>query len=305
MRKLLRLADKFPLFKVLPVVYLILAGVFAYLIHRGDLQLLDPAGYIADIQSKILWGVIIFALIVGTTMIGGFFFLAFHYREGKKATYAPEWHAGPWLQVIGWGVPFVALSAISVMVWNTAHQVDPYKPIASTVKPVTIQVVALQWKWLFIYPDDHIAAVNTLEIPTNTPISFKLTADAPMNSFWIPRLSGQIYAMTGMVTQLHVMADKTGVYAGGPAEISGGEFAGMEFKVSAIPPKAYAAWKDLVRKPEVSPTFDYESYKQLARPSGYVLPKTYRLTESNLFDAIVMQFMVPSSNTAANSGGSV
>jgi len=301
LNKLLKRAEKFPVFRILPLVYVLLAVGFALLIRRGDVQLLNPAGTIADEQSKILWGVIGFAVLLGSIMIGGFFLVVLRFREGQGSTYKPEWRPNKLIMTIGWAVPFLALSAISVMVWITAHQVDPYKPIASNAKPITIQVVALRWKWLFIYPNEHIATVNTLTIPTNTPVSFELTADAPMNSFWVPRLSGQIYAMTGMVTHLHVMADKPGVYDGGPAEISGDEFAGMEFKVHAVTPAAYASWAEGTSESSSTSMLNYAHYKQLAKPSAEVGPAAYRLGESNLFDVIVMQFMIPSSSN----GGSV
>lgn len=291
MKKLLRLAERFPIFKLLLPVYALLAVGFAVLIRRGDMQLLNPAGYIADVQSKLLWGVVVFAAVVGSIMIGGFFFVVFHYREGKRATYTPEWSAGPLLQSVGWGSLMVVIALISVVLWVTAHDVDPYRPIASDKAPLNIQVVALRWKWLFIYPDQRVATVNNLEIPVNTPVAFHLTADAPMNSFWIPRLSGQIYAMTGMVTQLHIEADKVGTYAGGPAEISGDEFAGMEFTVHAVSSSDYAAWAAAAQSAPQS--LDYDTYNQLAKPSSYNPSALYALHDKNLFDVIVMKFMMP------------
>lgn len=255
------------------------------------MQLLDPAGLVAGMQSKILWAALAFAAVVGTTIIVSFFIVVFRYREGNNKTYRPEWTAGKSLQLLGWGIPSLAILVICILLWNTAHTVDPYKPISSTAKGVTIQVVALRWKWLFIYPEDHIATVNMLEIPTGTPINFQLTADAPMNSFWIPRLSGQIYAMTGMVTQLHIEADQAGTYAGSAAEISGDGFSGMDFTVNAVSPNGYQAWKMATQG--TGQQLNYATYLNLAQPSSYVQPALYNLTDQNLFDAIVMQFMVP------------
>ena len=280
-----------PVFRILIPVFVGLGVVFTLLIRQGTMQLLSPAGYIADIQSKILWGMLIFAVIIGTIMLTAFYYVAFHYGEGRPTRYEPEWTGGAKLQLLGWGIPLIAMIALSVVVWDTAHMVDPYRPISSSVPPVTIQVIALRWKWLFLYPDDRVATVNTLEIPVGTPIALRLTADSPMNSFWVPRLSGQVFAMTGMVTQLHIEADKAGVYPGSSAEISGADFASMDFTVHAVSPRVYTAWKAAVR--QSSRALDYTAYAQLAQPSGYVAPATYHLGDPNLFNEVIAQFMAP------------
>jgi cytochrome o ubiquinol oxidase subunit 2 len=278
-----------PLLVLLVLVYAGLIALFIWLIRNGQLQLLEPAGYIAQVQSWILWGTIIFAIIVGGFILGAFYFVAFRYREGARARYEPNWSGGKLLHLAGWAIPFVAISILSPMVWQTTYQVDPYRPISSVKEPVTVQVVALRWKWLFIYPKEHIATVNYLEIPTGTPIAFELTADAPMNSFWIPRLGGQIYAMPGMVTKLHLQADKTGTYAGNSAEISGDGFAGMNFTVNAVLAQDYAAWATAAR--QTAAPLDYAAYTQLAKPSSYNPPAFYAVSDQQLFHKIVMQFM--------------
>lgn len=291
MRAVITFAKKLPVIKLLIPLYICIAFMFAVLIRRGNVQLLQPAGYIAEVQSKILWGVIAFAAFLATLTICSFLYVAIHYQEGKRRRYEPNWTPGKLVFAVAWAIPVVFITGVSVVIWNTAHQVDPYQPISSSVSPITVQVVALQWKWLFLYPKDRIATVNTLDIPTGTPINFELTADAPMNSFWIPRLSGQVYAMTGMVTQLHIEADKTGTYAGSPAEISGGDFAGMVFNVNALSPKDYQAW---LRTSQTSrQQLDYNAYLQLSKPSGYVTPTVYSLSDQNLFDVVVMKFMSP------------
>ncbi len=289
--KLLALAERVPIFKLLVPVYVLIIAVFALLIHNGNMQVLNPAGVIAEQQSQIIWGAIVFAIIVGSTLIGSFFFVIFRYKEDKRREYRPDWVAGRMLQLLGWGVPLVAITVISTVLWSTAHALDPYRPISSTRPQITIQVVALRWKWLFLYPNDHLATINELEIPAGTPVALQLTADAPMNSFWIPRLSGQVYAMTGMVTQLHIEADRPGTYAGSPAEMSGDGFAGMVFTVKAVSANEYAAWR--VGAAHSAKSLNYTSYTDLARPSSYVAPAEYRLTDANLFQEIVMQFMAP------------
>lgn len=276
------------------LLYAYFAGLFAVLIKNGNMQLLHPAGYIAAIQSRILWGAIVFAVVVGGLMISAFFLVVARYREDAVERYEPGWAISKQLVVLGWGVPLLAVLVLSIMIWDTTHQVDPYRAINSTVSPLSIQVVALRWKWLFLYPNDRIATVNMMEIPTGTPIALQLTADAPMNSFWVPQLSGQVYAMTGMVTQLHIEADQPGIYAGSSAEISGADFAGMGFTVKAVSPKEYTTWKTATHG--LPRSLDYAAYSQLAKPSGYVPPALYASYDRGLFQAIVMQFMAPGAN---------
>ena len=282
---------KYSVFLLLVPILIGLVLVFTTLIKQGNMQLLQPAGYIADVQSHILWAAIVFGGTAASTIIITFYSVIFHYREDHHAQYEPTWNASRRLLLAGWGVPLLVIAVISTFLWATAHQVDPYKPIASTAKPITIQVVALQWKWLFIYPNDRIATVNMLELPVDTPVSLQLTSDAPMNSFWIPRLSGQIYAMTGMVTKLHIEANKTGTYTGSPAEMSGADFAGMDFDVHVVPYDEYATWKASSKK--ATQSMDYANFARLAKPSGYLPQATYALPYSNLFDLIVMQYMAP------------
>ncbi len=284
-------AKGIPDLRMLAPVYILLAILFAVLIRRGDMQLLSPAGVIADYQSKILWGALVFATIVGTTIIISFFTVIFRYHEDNHRKYEPSWTAGISLQLIAWVIPSIVIAVISYAVWSTAHTVDPYKPLASTKTPITIQVVALRWKWLFLYPYDGIATVNMMEIPAGTPVNLQLTADAPMNSFWVPRLSGQIYAMPGMVTQLHIQADTTGNFSGSAAEINGDGYAGMDFMVKAVSAADYQAWKSTAQRS--TKTLDYRNYPQLAAPSEYVPPANYSLADRNLFHEVVMQFMEP------------
>ena len=284
---------KLPAFRFVFLIplYVCIAALFTFLIKRGNVQLLNPQGYIADQQSKLLWGVIIFAAIVGITMITAFFVVIFRYHEDNQRKYDPSGAISHGVELAAWWVQLLAIIVISVLVWNTAHQLDPYKPLAQFKKTINVEVIALQWKWLFIYPDQHVATINQLEIPTGEQVAFKLTADAPMNSFWIPQLSGQIYAMPGMINQLHIEADHPGVYAGSPAEISGDDFASMTFNVTAVRPADFDKWvADAQRS---SKSLDYITYNQLTKPSGYVAPATYKLPYNNLFDVVVMKYMVP------------
>jgi cytochrome o ubiquinol oxidase subunit 2 len=169
--------------------------------------------------------------------------------------------------------------------WVGSFDLDPPKPIASAGKPVRIQVVALDWKWLFIYPDQGIAAVNHLTVPLGTPISFELTSSGVMNSFFVPQLGGQIYTMAGMVTRLNLRADYAGTYRGISSNYSGAGFSDMHFNVDVIPEERFAQWLSATRN--AGPTLDSQSYSELAKPSQAVAPFTYHAVVSGLFNTIL------------------
>jgi cytochrome o ubiquinol oxidase subunit II len=188
---------------------------------------------------------------------------------------------------------------LSVIIWKSSHDLDPFKPLDSTKEPLTVQVVALQWKWLFIYPEQDIATVNTLRIPENTPINFQITADAPMNSFWIPSLGGQIYAMPGMMTKLHLDGTVQGVYEGSSANISGEGFSSMRFKTHVDSLETFNHWVDQTVKRE-GKDLTTEVYDELAEPSRDVLPIYYKSRDPSLYDKIIMKYMTPGAQSEGN-----
>jgi cytochrome o ubiquinol oxidase subunit 2 len=194
-------------------------------------------------------------------------------------------------EVIWWGLPFILTTIIAVLTWVKTYELDPYKPIQSDKKPITIQAVALQWKWLFIYPEEQIASLNFLQIPKDTPIRFEITADAPMNSLWIPHLSGQIYAMPKMKTELNLIAQEEGDFYGTSANISGEGFSGMHFITRSSSEKDYHTWIDEAKKSSLS--LDFEAYRQLAEPSKNNPPLLYQLKDAHLFHQILMKYMHP------------
>ncbi len=208
------------------------------------------------------------------------------------------------LEQIGiWLIPIAIVVILGPITWRAAHALDPYRPLAAemTQKPLTVQVVALNWKWLFIYPEQNIAAVNILEIPAGVPVDFELTAsNAPMNSFWIPALGGQIYAMPGMMTQLHLMADAPGVFAGKAAEINGPGYAGMTFITKAATQQEFDAWVTLVKKG--SNPLSKDSFDMLKQPSQNIPPAYYSSVENGLFNEILMENM--SGMGSSTDGGS-
>lgn len=256
-----------------------------------NVPVLNPQGEIADRQR----GLIIFTLILSAvvvipvfTMLGIF---AWKFREGnQKANYRPNWDDNKLLESIWWGIPCLIILVLSIVTWRTSHELDPYRALDSNVKPLNVQVVALQWKWLFIYPDQNVASVNLLEIPEKTPVNFKLTSDAPMNSFWIPSLGSQVYAMSGMSTQLHLMADTTGDFKGSSANISGKGFADMAFTARSASRADFDAWVQSAKK--TGSGLDADSYEKLAKPGTEKQPLFYRLDDSQLYNKIIMKYMV-------------
>lgn len=177
---------------------------------------------------------------------------------------------------------------LGVITWKGCVELDPFRPLEMNKKPLKIQVIALQWKWLFIYPEQKIATVNFFQFPEQTPINFDVTADAPMNSFWIPELGGQIYAMPGMNSKLHLMADREGSFRGSSANLSGTGFSGMRFIAKASSDADFNTWVESVKQSNQS--LDYD---QLVKPSSYVPEAFYLLADENLYDQVVMKYMIP------------
>lgn len=221
------------------------------------------------------------------------FAFAWRYRASNtKAKYTPDWEHNKLDEFVWWVVPFVLIVFLAIMAWQSSHQLDPYRPLDTDKKPLTIEVVALNWKWLFIYPEQHIATINLIKFPENRPINFKITADAPMNSFWIPQLGGQVYAMTGMTTQLHLIADGVGTYRGGSSNFSGEGFAGMRFTAQSIPENDFDQWVANAKRSANS--LNLNTYNTLAKPSENNPVTLYSSVDNTLYDKIIMKFMMPS-----------
>lgn len=276
---------------LLPVLLLLgVVGLFTYLIRTNDIAVLNPSGTIAQKQRNLL----VFATLLGMVVVVPVFIMtavfAWRYRASNtKAAYKPDWDQNHWLEAVWWGVPIVIIIILSVVTWRSTHDLDPYKPLDSDKSPVTIQVVALQWKWLFIYPEENIATVNYAQFPVDTPVNFEIAADAPMNSFWIPKLAGQIYAMNGMVTKLHIQANELGEFDGVSANISGEGFAGMKFKVRSSTQEEFDAWVAAVKEGDVDLTND--EYNKLMQPTKNHPVATYASADEDLYDTIVMKYM--------------
>ncbi len=280
--------------KFLVAFLLAAAGVvLGWLLLRGHTPaVLNPQGIIAHQQLGLLVTAFVMMLFVVIPVFILTFVIAWKYRAtNTKATYTPNWDHHHGLEFFWWAIPCLLIIGLSILTWTSSHTLDPYRALDSSVKPITVQVVSLQWKWLFIYPDLGVASVNMLEIPEKTPINFQVTSDAPMNSFWIPQLGGQIYAMAGMNSQLHLMADTTGTYDGSSVNISGKGYSGMTFKTNSVSGADFSQWVNTTRASKAHLTTD--EYSQLARPSENNAPATYALAAPDLYNGIIMKYMMP------------
>jgi cytochrome o ubiquinol oxidase subunit 2 len=272
--------------------YLAVFFLIYLLLDTDKVALLNPQGMIAEKQKALLIHATWLMLIVVIPVFVLTFVVAWKYRaDNKKATYAPDWDYNFLVECVWWGVPSVIIVFLAIITCVSSYELDPFKALDSKKKPLTIQVVALQWKWLFIYPEQKIATINYVQFPEKTPIHFMITGDAPMNSFWIPQLGGQVYAMNGMKTQLHLIADTLGSYNGSSANLSGKGFAGMKFVATSLSDEGFDAW---VQNMKDSPNeLTLAEYKEVAKPSENNKAASYVLEKEDLFDWIVMKFMMP------------
>ncbi len=260
-----------------------------------DVAVLNPKGPIGVEEQHLILIAAALSLVVVLPVIGLLIAFAVRYREGNtKSRYAPNLRNSRKVEAVWWVLPSVLIGVLSVITWTSSHELDPYAPLKSGNAAIKVQVVAMDWKWLFVYPDQGIASVNALVIPVDTPVHFLLTADGPMNTLWIPQLSGQIYAMPGMQTQLNIQASEEGTYSGLSANLSGKGFSGMRFKTTVVSNAAFQTWIGATRaSPEV---LDRSSYAQLQAPSIDVPPAYFRLADQEIFPFIIDQYMtVPSS----------
>lgn len=278
---------KFPFFILSALALVLILVVFIY---RDQIAVLGPKGLIAfEERHLILVSTILMLIVVTPVLVMAPYFAWKYHESNRKATYSPDWDNSLLAEAIWWGFPCVIVILLSILTWQSTHQLDPFKPLESGKTPLRIQVVALQWKWLFIYPEQKIATVNHLQFPVDTPLNFELTADAPMNSFWIPQLGGQIYAMPGMTSKLHLIANEKGSFRGSSANISGVGFSGMHFKSHATDEAEFEEWVKTVSDSKEG--LDRDLYTKLALPSENVPPASYSLKDTGLFEEIVMQYM--------------
>jgi cytochrome o ubiquinol oxidase subunit 2 len=281
---------------VMTLITLMAAGLVVFLLGH-KLAVLSPQGSIGLRERNLMFWSTLLMLIVVVPVFVLTFTIAWRYRAGNKsARYTPNWDHHRGIEFLWWALPCVIIFILAVMTWVSSHSLDPFRPIASKTKPLTIQVVALQWKWLFIYPDQGIATVNYVQFPENTPINFVITSDAPMNSFWIPQLGGQVYAMSGMSTQLHLDATKVGTYDGSSANLSGAGFAGMKFTAKATTEQDFSTWVQHAQ--QSSGYLGQGRYTELAKPSENNAVATYSNVARGLYDSIISKYMTPPGQAA-------
>lgn len=277
-------------------------GLMSLLGGCSSASVLNPAGPIAGANRTILVNATVIMLVIIVPTIIATLAFAWWYREGNaKADYKPDFVYSGRIELLVWSIPLLTIMFLGGVIWIGSHQLDPHKPIAGKTAPLEVQVVALDWKWLFIYPQQGIATVNVLPLPAGVPVHFRLTSASVMNTFFIPRLGSQIYTMNGMETQLWLQADKVGSYPGLSAHFSGDGFPRMRFQAVAMPPQQFAAWTAQARAG--GRVLDARTYPLLAKQSQDVKPLTIGAVQPNIFDAIVRQQLPPSAGPQEGRGG--
>ncbi len=262
--------------------------------------LMQPSGSIGLAQRDLFLfalGVMSLVAIPVFVLLG---YIAWKYRAtNKQARYAPNMSSNTALETLWWGIPILVVAVLSFVAYQSSHKLDPFRPIESSAKTIDVQVIALQWKWLFIYPEYNVASVNELVIPVSQPIAFSIAADSPMNSFWIPELGGQIYAMNGMSTKLHLEATRTGEFRGLSSNLSGEGFADMKFAVKSMDASTFAG---IMKQKSEGQPLDMLQYESLATPGVMTEPQWYRLADQQLYSKILDKYMLPSSEAAPYDG---
>jgi cytochrome o ubiquinol oxidase subunit II len=258
-------------------------------VPNTNMVLLDPAGPISAQEKTLILDAFWLMLIVAIPVFVLTFWFAWRYRAANtKATYLPNWDFSWKVDAVIWILPVFIVVAIGIITWQSSHALAPYKPIDSPEKPIEVDVVALDWKWLFIYPEQHVATVNQLVVPVNRPVNFKLTSDTVMTSFNIPKLGSQIYAMAGMKTRLNLMADKPGTYEGRNYQFSGEGYSDMKFPVIATQQKSFDQWVKKVRAGDKK--LDMTAMKQLEKRSKADPIQHFAAIDPQLFQSIINQY---------------
>lgn len=278
----------------------VLAG--SALVAGCDTVVLNPSGDIASQQGRLVVISTALMLLIIIPVILLTLLFAWHYRQSNKAaTYKPDWDHSLQLELIIWAAPLLIIIALGAITWISTHTLDPYRslkridpsrPVPAGTQPLTIEVVALDWKWLFVYPEQGIATVNEVAAPVDRPIRFKITSTSVMNAFYVPALAGMIYAMPGMETRLHAVINRAGVYDGFSANYSGGGFSDMRFKFHGLDAAGFDAW---VQKAKAAggEALSREAYLQLQKPSAKEPARSYPGVAPGLYDAIVNRCVEP------------
>jgi cytochrome o ubiquinol oxidase subunit II len=273
----------------------------AIMLGGCDLQVLYPAGDVAAQQAHILAVSTGLMLLIVVPVMAVTVLFAWRYRaSNREATYRPDWEHSTMLELLIWSAPLLIIIAVGAITWISTHTLDPYRrlaqiapgePVPANSKPLEVEVVALDWKWLFIYPEQGIATVNELAIPIDREVRFRLTASSVMNSFYVPAMAGQIYAMPGMETKLHGVLNRQGEFEGFSANYSGAGFSGMHFRTHGLDDAGFAAW--VAQRKARGKLLDVDAYRALARPSENVRPGFWSSVAPDLFQRVAEQCVEP------------
>jgi cytochrome o ubiquinol oxidase subunit 2 len=253
---------------------------------------LDPLGPVGADDAKILIDalLIMLAIIIPTILLA--FWMAWRYRASNtKAEYLPYWSYSGRIEAVVWSIPILTIMFIGGVIWIGSYKLDPFRPLPSKTPPLEVQVVSLDWKWLFIYPQQGIATVNQLVVPAGTPVRFSITSASVFNVFFVPRLGSMIYAMPGMVSQLHLQADRPAQLWGTSAQFSGDGFSDMQFQVRSVPAADFGAWVASVKN--AGPVLDRAAYAGLMQQTQRAPISTFRAVDPQLFQAVAAQKIAP------------
>jgi cytochrome o ubiquinol oxidase subunit 2 len=275
------------------------AGVIGLPLGGCHAALMDPQGPVGAAEKTILLdSLAIMLAIVVPTILATLGFAWWFRASNTRARYRPQWVYSGRVELVTWSIPILVILFLGGITWVGSHELDPATPLKSTQPAVTVEVVSLDWKWLFIYPDQGVASVNQLVVPAGVPVRLKLTSASVMNAFFVPQLGSMIYTMNGMSDVLYLQADKPGVYPGRSAHFSGDGFSGMQFDLSAMPATEFKAWMD--RAKAAGPALDEQAYAVLARQSSNVAPFTYRAVTPGLYESVVQQRLPPAPGPGAD-----
>lgn len=281
--------------KLRRLLFTLFSTLSVLLLSGCDMALLNPQGLIAAQEKQLLIISVLLMLVIVVPVLILTFVVARKFRASNtKAKYAPDWGHSTVLEVVWWAIPCVIIIILAAITMVSTHKLDPYRPLDNKEKPITIQVVSLNWRWLFIYPEQNIATINFVQFPANKPVLFLITSDAPMNSFQIPQLAGQIYAMAGMQTKLNLIADKIGDYQGLSTNFSGLGFAGMRFTAKASSVADFDKWVKSVKQKPTKLT--QATYDQLVPDSEDTKVQYFSGVEKDLFENVMMKYMMPMDN---------
>ena len=280
---------------LLPIVIVAgLVALFWSLTNGLSIDVLEPKGEVAREQKDLLIFTTVLSLIVVIpvfTLLGIF---SFKYRVGNtKATYLPNWGENKLLEIVWWGIPVIIIGVLSVVIVQTSHSLDPYKQRAGE-NPIKIQVMALQWKWLFMYPEQKIATLNYVPIPIDRPVTFEMSANAPMSAFWIPSLGSLVYAMNSMTSTLNLKASEVGTYTGYTTNINGSGYATMTFDAKVMTSESFSSWVENSLASNL--VMNIEQYHKLSTQKSETDERTYRLSDATMFNKINGEDMHASMN---------